>query len=430
MINNGKVGHVRWGITTLLIFDYIVLYMGRVAMSTAGPALMKQYGWDATQFGWISTAFFIGYAVTMIPAGWLADRFGGGLVLIFGTLWFCIFTFLTPFGSTLGLMMVIRILVGIGQGVFVPSNSSILSRWFPKKESGKGMGFLLMGIPIGIAITMVAASWLLSSFGWKTLFISFACLGPVWCLFWWKFGKNTPAQHPKISKEEMDYINSDQPAAAQAAAGGPELKKSDIFSNFSVWACAISYFCSNYLFFLFMTWLPTYFALGRGIKVSSSLFYSMLPYLVAIITYPLGGTVADIWTKKYGPNIGRKLGPIIGLALAGVFLLFGTQASNIWMAVGLMSLSNGLLCFTMGSYFSIPMDFSKKNTGTISGFNGFIGTFAGIVAPVVSGWVIDVSGQYSSALYLGAAVAVLGAIIMLFARIRPLAGRSKQEDVA
>lgn len=422
MLKENKIGNVRWGITTLLIFDYIVLYMGRVAMSTAGPALMKEYGWNATEFGWISTAFFIGYAVTMIPSGALADRFGGGLVLIIGTLWYCVFTFLTPFGTTLGLMMLLRILVGVGQGVFVPSNSSIVSRWFPKKESGKAMGFLLMGIPIGMALTMLMASWILGAFGWKGLFYTFACLGPIWCLLWLKWGKNRPDQHPKLGKAEMEYIQSDQDSES-GTSNLSSLSKGDIFSTASVWACAFSYFCSNYLFFLFMTWLPTYFAMGRGIDIKSSLIYSMLPNLVAIVTYPLGGTVADAWTKKWGANIGRKIGPVVGLILAGVFLLIGTKAGDIWTAVILISLSNGLLCFTMGSYFSIPMDFSKKDTGTIAGFNGFIGTFAGIIAPVLSGWVIDLSGHYSSALYLGAFIALLGAIIIAFARIKPIVAK-------
>ena len=130
-------GNRRWGIIVLLIIDYFVMFVARSSMSMCGPALMHEYGWTAIQFGWVSTAFFIGYAITMLPAGLLADRFGGGIVLVTGTLWWVVFTFLTPLGSTLGIMMLLRILVGVGQGLLVPANFSLAARWVPKSESRK-----------------------------------------------------------------------------------------------------------------------------------------------------------------------------------------------------------------------------------------------------------------------------------------------------
>ncbi|PWC15790.1 MFS transporter [Brenneria roseae subsp. americana] len=424
-----SIGNTRWNIVVLLIIDYFVMFVARSSMSMCGPALMQQYGWNATEFGWVSTAFFIGYAVTMLPAGALADRFGGGVVLVTGTLWWALFTFLTPFGSTLGIMMLLRILVGIGQGVLVPANFSLLANWVPKNESGKATGLLQVGCPAGIAASMVFSAWIIQTWGWQMAFYVVSLPGILWCLLWWRLGKNRPEQHPHITHAELSYIQAGQKIAPPAGVsssntdGVPVLSKRDIFSTPSVWGCSLCYFCTNYLFFLFMTWLPTYFAMGRGIDLKQSAIYSMLPYLVAIFAYPLGGLVADSASQRFGQNFGRKLSPILGLLLAGLFLILGTRAGSLWSAAGLISASNFFLCFTMASHFSIPMVFSQKNTGVLVGLNGVFGTAAGILSPVFSGLIIDITGKYEYALYLGATVAIVGALIILMVRIQPIEKR-------
>jgi len=417
-------GNRRWGIIVLLIFDYFVMFVARSSMSMCGPALMQEYGWTAIQFGWVSTAFFIGYAITMLPAGLLADRFGGGIVLVTGTLWWVVFTYLTPLGSTLGVMMLLRILVGIGQGLLVPANFSLAARWVPKSESGKATGFLQIGCPAGIAFAMVLAAWIIQTWGWKSVFYIVSAPGLVWCLLWWWLGSSRPQLDKRINSRELEYIQAGQATAtvAQPVDNKSEgaLSKADILSTPSVWACSLCYFCTNYLFFLFMTWLPTYFAMGRGIDLKQSAIYSMLPYLVAILAYPLGGLVTDAACRRFGQNIGRKLSPVLGLLLAGLFLILGTRANSLWSAAVLISASNFFLCFTMASHFSIPIIFSQKNTGMLVGLNGVFGTLAGILSPVLAGWIIEISGQYEYALYLGASVAILGAFFMLIARIKPI----------
>lgn len=422
---NASTGNRRWGIIALLIIDYFVMFVARSSMSMCGPALMQEFGWSATQFGWISTAFFIGYAVTMLPAGMLADRLGGGVVLVTGTLWWALFTFLTPFGDSLGVMMALRILVGIGQGLLVPANFSLLANWVPKDEAGKATGWLQVGCPSGIAVAMIVAAVIVQLWGWQQVFRILALPGILWCLIWWRWGSNRPQDDRMITSGELAYIQAGQ-GRDTPTGNAPLLTRRDIFSTPSVWCCALCYFCTNYLFFLFMTWLPTYFALGRGINLKQSAIFSMLPYLVAIIAYPLGGVVTDWAVRRFGQNVGRKFTPIIGLLLAGMFLILGTRANSLGTAAALISASNFFLCFTMGAHFSIPMIFSQKNTGLLVGLNGVFGTTAGILAPVFSGLIIDMTGQYEYALYLGAGIAICGAIFMWLARIQPIVSRESR----
>ncbi|MDP4106473.1 MAG: MFS transporter, partial [Bacillota bacterium] len=234
-----------------------------------------------------------------------------------------------------------------------------------------------------------------------------------WVVIWWKFGKDTPAQHSKITNQELEYIHADQGSQRHLNQNGGILTKKEILSTKSVWFCALSYFCANYLFFLFMTWLPTYFVNGRGLNLQSSSLYSMLPYLVSIFTYPIGGYLADAASRKFGQNIGRKLFPIIGLSVAGIFLLLGSRATSVGAAVTLISASNGFLTLTMGGFFTMPMVFSQKNAGMITGVFTTLGTVAGILAPSVTGFIIDITGKYDFALYVGAFVAITGAVLLL-----------------
>ncbi len=409
---NSKISKKRWIIVTLMLLSYTAMYLSRSSMSIAGPVMMQEYGWSATQFGLVSTAFFIGYALTMLPAGYLADRFGSGRIMVVGIFLYSIFQFLTPFGSTIGLMIVLRAIMGVGQGVILPCNGSLLAQWVPKKESATAQGIVMIGTPLGITLTMPLAIYVMHNWNWQMVFYTFAFIGPIWILLWSQLGKNKPELHPTITKEEIAYIKADQ-GPAQLSGEAASVTPKDVFSTPSVWTSALAYFTSNYLFFLFFAWLPTYFVNGRGFTLVKSGYMTMIPYMFAMIAYPLGGIIADRAAKRFGHNAGRKMYPIIGLIGAGFFLILGTRVGSPEGAIALITASIFCLSITQAPFFSMPMIFSPKNAGKIIGLYGFCGTCAGLSAPLLTGMIIDYTKSYDYAMYFGAAVAVVGAIILL-----------------
>lgn len=414
-----KIGHKRWYIVIMLVLCYTFVYLGRASISIAGPVLMKEYNWSGTDFGLVSTAFFIGYALTMLPAGWLSDKFGATKVIIAGTLLWSVFTFLTPMGSAaLSILIFLRIIVGIGQGVTLPAASSLISRWIPKSEAATAQGGTLIGVPFGVVLAMLSGVYLIQNYDWQTIFYIFSIFGPVWCIIWLKFGKNSPDMDSSISEEELEYIKKGQNIYT---VSGESLSFSakQIFSVPSVWLAIFSYFCFNYVFYLLLTWLPTYLAVGRGFTLVKSGIFTVIPYLVSMFTYPIGGLLADWASKKFGDNIGRKIFPVSGLIIGGIALIFGAQTENAAAAVFLISASMGFLTLTQGGFFSIPIVFAPKNVGTIVGMYGFIGTMAGISAPLATGFVVDLMG-YNTALFLGAALAIVGALLMVLAQVKPI----------
>lgn len=419
-----KIGNRRWFIMVLFFMCYTVLYMDRACMSMAGPSMIEYYGWTRTQFGYASTAFFLGYASTMILGGTLADKFGGGKVVCVASMWWSVFVFLTPIpaGSSLILMIFIRAMMGVGEGVALPAMTSMIAKWIPKKESGLAQGMTLVGVATGLALTMPLASWIINTWSWQTVFHTFAFLAPVWVLIWWKFGAERPEKDKKITEAELEYIRQVPAGSANTNEADLALTPGQAFSTRAVWIGAASFFCTNYLFYLFMTWLPTYFVQGRSLTLSGSALSSMMPYVLAMFTYPLGGWLADKCAIKYGHNLGRKIFPWVGQLAAGILLYFATQAETVFAATALVSLSNGFLCLTMGGYYSMPIIFSKKHAGKIVGLWGTFATFGGIFAPTVTGILVDSQG-YNFALIAGACVAVVGAVLLTFVQIKPIADR-------
>lgn len=407
----------------LFFLCYTILYMDRACISMAGPSMMDFYGWGPEDFGIASTAFFLGYASTMILGGTLADRFGGGKVVCVASIWWSIFVFLTPIpvGSSLLLMIVVRAMMGAGEGVALPAMTSMIAKWVPKRESGLAQGVTLVGVATGLAVTMPLAAWIIHTWSWQTVFHTFAFLAPVWVFIWWKWGSERPELDKKITAEELAYIKA-KPAdvSADDDAADQHLTPKQAFAVPAVWLGALSFFCTNFLFYLFMSWLPTYFAKGRGLDLSDSAISSMMPYVVAMFTYPIGGWLADRCAEKFGHNIGRKIFPWIGQFAAGILLYFATQAETAFAATALVSASNGFLCLTMGGYYSMPIIFSKKHAGKIVGLWGTFATCGGILAPVLTGYLVRDFG-YNFALTFGACVAVLGGLILFFVRIKPIA---------
>ena len=243
-------------------------------------------------------------------------------------------------------------------------------------------------------------------------------------LIWLKFGYQSPAEDPNISSSELNYIRGAAAAsAAQAAsvsADDPDqmLTAKEAYAQPAVWFGAISFLCTHFLFYLFMTWLPTYFADGRGLSVTGSAVSSMLPYVAAMFTYPIGGLLADKCAAYFGDNIGRKILPCVGLIASAVLLYLATQAASTMAATALVSASNGFLCLTMGGFYSIPIVFSKRHAGKLVGLWATFASVGGILAPTVTGVLVDKYG-YDFALSFGAGTAVLGALMLVFVRVAP-----------
>ena len=198
----------RYTIVTLCICAVFVCYIDRVNISVAVIAIQEEFGWSETTKGWVLSAFFIGYMLLMAPSGWFANRIGGKFVLGAAVLWWSIFTILTPAAAyvSLGILIAVRIAMGMGEAAMFPSAYNLYGRWVPAAERSRAVSLLIGGIPLGTLFALTTTGWIVERFGWPSVFYIFGVTGFFWCIVWYLWAHDDPATDPKIPPAERDML--------------------------------------------------------------------------------------------------------------------------------------------------------------------------------------------------------------------------------
>ena len=293
----------RFKIIFLSFLAVFICYIDRVNISVAIIPMQEQFGWSESQVGIILGSFYFGYMITMIVGGYLADRYGGKKVLGYALLIWSFFTIITPFFSYQGLwwLILIRILMGLGEGVTFPSWHAIYARWIPFKERTRAVGFTNSGIAAGTLFGYAVAALIIANYSWEWVFYTFGALGFFWYFFWNTTVTSFPESNKNLSKNELELIQSEAPAKTSASSI-PFLK---LIQNKPFMAITVATFCNNWSLYTFLSYLPKYVNApvsqgGMGIDLGSNAFiYSIvIPCLVAMIALILGGFLADNLIKK------------------------------------------------------------------------------------------------------------------------------------
>lgn len=392
----------------LLCFSALVIaYCDRVNLSVAAPSIIREYGWDTARMGWAFTAFFIGYTGFMIPAGRLTDRLGARRMFAFSILWWSIFTALTPFPRSLGALVAVRILMGMGESGVFPAMNNALVRWFPKQEYSRATAFCWSGGYAGSIVAFPIASAILALWGWRSVFFLFAVLGLLWLPFWWFGARNRPEESPAVSAQELEHITADRPplATVEAAPWGRLLRLP------ALWAVWILHFSSNWFSYVMITWLPTYLATERGFSLSNMAVGSALPFVCAMVGSNLFGALIDRLSISRDRTRVRKwfLAPY---AVAAVTLLAVPAVSTGTAAVAALCVAMFLLTSVTPVYASSSLDIAPRYAGTVVGIQSAVANLAGVLAPVIIGYLVKSFG-WASAFWLTAAVSAMGILAFL-----------------
>ena len=398
----------RLNLVILFFTSNLICYMDRVNISITAPLIMKEYNWDEATLGIILSSFFLGYTLLQIPGGWLADRFGGKKVLTVGVLWWSVFTIITPVARTITGMATVRILMGLGEGVNFPSIQSLAARWVPVNERSRVMGFILSGVSLGSIIAFPLATLIMTTLGWRWVFYIFGLLGLAWCAFWVLLAVNTPEEHKTIHPKELETILADRPEISPVK----KVPWKKILSKAPVWALIINHFCASWGFFMFLTWLPTYLIKAQGFSIKEMGLYSMLPYITMVIGSNATGWLADYCIKRTGNiTLFRKLFHTISLVGAAILLIFLAQATGKFTVLVLISSALGLMSMTGSTTGPNSMDIAPRYSGTIMGMQTTAGNIAGIIVPLVVGWIVTATGQWSLIFYIAAAIMIFAVIV-------------------
>jgi ACS family sodium-dependent inorganic phosphate cotransporter len=407
----------RYKLVALSVIAAFICYIDRVNISVAVIAMQEQYAWSETQKGLVLSSFFVGYMLFMAPAGWLANRYGGKVILGIAVFWWSLWTVLTPVAASLSFTALIaaRILMGLGESAMFPAVYNLYGRWVPIAERSRAVALLIGGIPLGTMFAVLSTGWIVGTHGWPTVFYAFGSLGVLWTAIWFRTAYNSPGEHPRISREELALLEADAGTATDTTRDKPPVPWRQILSSSAVWALIINHFCSNWVFYMLLAWLPSYFKTQLNISISTAGIYAAGPWLAMLVGGILGGLFADRLVKRgVDLTLVRKGMQIAALTGTATCMLLARDIHSPGMALGLMCGALGLLSLSWSGFLPNHLEIAPRHADILMGLTNTAGTVPGIVGIAITGWLVDVSGTYTTAFALAAGVNLFGAVVWLF----------------
>lgn len=425
-----KVGRVRYGILAMLFAVTTVNYADRSTLSIAGDAIQTTLGINSVTMGYLFSAFGWTYLFAQIPSGYLLDRFGARKVYCGAILLWSVFTTAQgaignfSMATAVGLLFILRLMVGLFEGPSFPGNSKIVAAWFPTKERGFAAAIFNSAQYFSTAAFAPLMGWIVVSLGWEHVFTVIGGLGIVLGLVWLKV-VYSPAKHPRLRQPELDYITDggailqmDKPVQTQQAPKGQTGRYlKGLLTNRMLLGVYIGQYFINTITWFFLTWFPVYLVQERHMSILKVGFVAALPALCGFAGGLLGGYFSDRLLRR-GVTLtwARKIPIVTGLLLSSSILICNWVDAT-WLIVAIMAVSFfGKGLGALG--WAVIADTAPKQVAGLSGgvFNTF-GSLAAITTPIIIGYLIELrGGDFNLALiYVGASaiMAVLSYLLIV-----------------
>ena len=382
-------------VLALLGLSVFINYVDRGNLSIAAPLLKDEMGISAARLGILLSAFFWTYACFQLLSGWLVDHLDVSWVMAAGFLLWSSATAVTGLAHGFLMLILVRLVLGVGESVAYPSYSTIIARYFPETHRGIANAVICAGLALGPGAGMFMGGMLVARYGWRAFFVGLGLASLVWLIPWVRYMPRGPG------------IN--------VVVGGESPQITDILRQRSVWGTCAGLFCANYLNYFFITWLPFYLVRERQFSLQAMAKIGGTAYLLTAISATTCGWLSDRWIATGGtPTRVRKTFVIAGVVGAAVSLVFCVLADRMTSVAMLFAVG---ICFGMSAsnIWAITQTLAgPQAAGRWTGVQNFIGNLAGVMAPAVTGLVLDRTGQFLWAFLITAGVALLGSISWLY----------------
>ena len=403
-------GQRHW--LVLLMFLAIVIgYSDRVNISVAAVAMKEQLGWTQTTKGFVLSSFFIGYMSCMFISGWLCLRLGGKQVLGAAVLWWSIFTLLTPVAAATSVPVLIaaRIGMGMGEAAMFPAAFQLVGRWMTPADRARGIATVTSGIPLGTVLGLMVTGWIVGHYSWPVAFYVFGVLGLIWALVWFIVVTDDPATDPRVSAVERALLKI---SAEPPVMSADQLPWRALLLRPAVWALVATHFATTWTLYMLLSWLPSYFRDVQRVSIASSGFLSAAPWLSMFLMTYLAIEISNRVLRRTGRvAFTRKLIQCIGLLGSAAMLLLAQHTHSVGAALTIACAATGLLGFCWAGYGPNFLDLAPRHSAVLMGFSNTIATIPGVFGVIITGWLVDLTGTYSIAFALAAAVSVAGSIL-------------------
>ncbi len=416
-MNSARTSHVRWFLVFWLFILSAVSYLDRVNISIAGGSIAEAYHLNDVQLGKVFSAMLVGYALFQTVGGRLADRFGPRRVLAAGVAWWGIFTALTAMvpaniAGAIFVFVVVRFLLGAGEAVIYPSANQFIARWIPPSERGIANGWIFAGVGAGAGLTPLLITHIMLRYGWRSSFWVCSIIGFAAGAVWFLVARDAPAEHAGVSASELTLIRSGLTHAESNNDPKVLVAWRRVMQSKEVWAVTLSYFCYGYVAWIFFSWFYRYLAKARGLDLKASAFYTMLPFLAMLVCCLLGGAINDRLTRWQGPRVGRCGLAAFAIAVAGIFIAFGSQVQSARLASVVLAGGAGALYLSQSSFWSVTADIAGASSGSVSGFMNMGNQIGAALTASLTPWIAARFGWTTSFL-VAAGLCAVGAVSWL-----------------
>lgn len=407
----------RYNILAMVFVTVGINYLDRTNISIAAAAIQDDLYISSIEMGYVFSAFAWTYACLQIPGGIVADNIKSRVLYTFIMAFWSIVTLLQGFANSFITLIGLRAGIGVFEAPSYPINNLIVTRWFPESERASAIGIYTSGQFLGMALLLPVLALIQEYVGWRGLFFVSGAIGILWAGIWYFYYRD-PQEHDSTNESELLYIR--EGGGLVGRNGKTEIEEKfkwndikEVFSYRKLWGLYIGQFCLGATIVFFLTWFPTYLIKYRGLNFLQSGFLASIPYLAAFGGVLLSGFTSDFLTRKgYSAEVSRKTPIILGMLLSTCIIGANYTDSTFFIILflALAFFGNGLASI---AWVFISLMAPKKLIGLTGGAFNFIGGLAGIVVPIVIGYLVE-GGDFSPALFFIGGIALLGCISYIF----------------
>ena len=443
----GRPTRARQWVIVFAVTLAIITYVDRVCISQAESFIRQDLGLTKVQMGYVFSAFLFAYSLFEIPGGWLGDLIGPRKVLMRVVTMWSLFTAATGWAWNMTSLTVCRFFFGVGEAGCFPNLTKAFTVWLPQHERVRAQGIMWLSARWGGAFTPLLVILVLELVHWRWAFVLFGSLGVVWAVFFYRWFRDDPREHPGVNPAELALMEGSH----ENASGHGNVPWGKFLSSGTVWMLWLQYACMSYGWYFYVTWLPTYLHEVRGLALAESPVAMWLKtalqdvmsaglvdkvLLGVLAGFPLffgglGCFIAGILARHLVAVLGttarvRRVVAVFGLVLAGIMIVLSSRLQSptlAMLAMGAASFANDLV---MPGAWGACMDVGGKYAGSLSGSMNMMGNFGGMFGPMTVPYILELSGgDWNVAFWVFGAVYWLGAFAWCF--IDPVTPLSRDE---
>ncbi|MFC7399006.1 MFS transporter [Chelatococcus sp. GCM10030263] len=413
----------RAWIALLIFLAVIINYMDRIALSVAAKPIVAEFGFSPVEMGYLFSGFLWTYVVCLIPLGMLVEKIGAKRMVGGGIAVWSAATAATAAMGSFGSILGARLVMGASEATTFPACGRVIRDWFPERERGLVTTLFNGGSSAGPALGAIITAALVSSFDWRTAFLFLGAVGFVWLVAWLVW-YGPPEKVRWLPAAEKAKILSERNGKGEDAAKQypPPSSLGYLLAQRSIWGLVITQACLVYTAYLFLTWLPTYLQSTRELSTMNTGYLTAIPYLVTMIFGLVIARLSDRMLSSAEIQAGRRRNFIAAMAALSLLILLAPVVSGLWQLLVVLTLVLTGSTTGAGLNFTLASDLLRnpRDVSRVIAITAFGGNLFGLIAPIITGYVVSGTGGYTWAFRIAAALLLCGLVATLVMTRKPI----------